>query len=120
MEKAKRFVGAAKCCSERGFYDSCASRCYYAVYRAAIAALEDEGFGRPHWNHGTLKRVFDRELIGRRGRFSVEHSDILSNCYYQRVIADYKGEHIAEEIAERLIPQVLSFIEAVEEVISHG
>ena len=50
----------------------------------------------------------------------MEHSDLLRVCYEQRVIADYKDEHIAEEIAERLIPQVLSFIEAVEEVISHG
>ena len=120
LEKAKRFLGAAECCSERGFYDSCASRCYYAVYRAAIVALEDAGFGRPHWNHGTLKRMFDREWIEKREQFSMEHSNLLRACYDQRVIADYKDEHVAEETVERLIPQGLTFIEAVEEVISNG
>ena len=77
MEKARRFLGAAQWCYENGFYDSCVSRCYYAVYRAAIAALEKEGFRRPSWNHGILVVKFRKELIDKRGTYASEFQDVF-------------------------------------------
>lgn len=63
MRKAKLFIQAANICHQQKHYDSAASRCYYAVYRAAIAALQANGYLRKSWNHGTLQRMFNEKLI---------------------------------------------------------
>ena len=113
LKKARRFLGAAQCCYENGFYDSCVSRCYYAVYRAAIAALEKEGFRRPSWNHGILVVKFRKELIDKRGTYPSEFQDILREPYRRRVIADYKDAYVLGDLAEDSINRSACFVEEV-------
>ncbi|RMH10303.1 MAG: HEPN domain-containing protein [Armatimonadetes bacterium] len=40
LEKAQRFLATAAKAIEIGDYDSCASRCYYAMFFMAEAALQ--------------------------------------------------------------------------------
>jgi uncharacterized protein (UPF0332 family) len=47
--KAKEALKAAELCCENGLYNSCASRCYYAMFWAAIAALEWIGYPPQKW-----------------------------------------------------------------------
>ena len=118
LEKAKRFLGAARCCYEHGFYDSCASRCYYAVYRAAMVALENAGFRRPHWNHGTLKRKFAEELVRKRELYEEKMNEHLNVCYEQRVIADYTDTWVSSKKAGDVMKRAAEVIERIEGVIA--
>ena len=43
MQKARAFFQDAQLCADHGRYDSSASRAYYAMFRAAIALLEQHG-----------------------------------------------------------------------------
>jgi uncharacterized protein (UPF0332 family) len=48
-------------------YNSCANRCYYACFQAAVAALIREGI-HPHgdWGHDFVQGRFVGQLIDRR------------------------------------------------------
>ena len=120
MEKARRFLGAAQCCYENGFCDSCVSRCYYAVYRAAIAALEKEGFRRPSWNHGSLMVKFRRQLIDKRGSYASEFQDILRDTYRRRVIADYKEAYVPKNLAQDSVNRSACFVEEISKRLKGG
>lgn len=67
LERAREFLGAAEGALEDGRLNACALCCYAALFWAAIAALEPQGFKREEWSHGALKVTFTNELI-KRGR----------------------------------------------------
>lgn len=56
-----------------GHYNSCANRCYYACFQAAVAALLGEGI-RPQnrWTHEFVHAEFVGVLMNRRKRFEPE------------------------------------------------
>ncbi len=43
FDKARKNLAVAQICFEKGFYDDCANRAYYAAFHAAIAAILDRG-----------------------------------------------------------------------------
>jgi uncharacterized protein (UPF0332 family) len=52
LRKAQVFLRDAQLCADHGRYASAVSRAYYAMFRAAIAVLEQYGDVRSGWNHG--------------------------------------------------------------------
>ena len=120
IEKAKRFLSAARICYERELYDSCVNRCYYAIYRTAILALEREGFRRPSWNHGVLIRKFREELVQNRRLYSRDMVERIEACYGQRLIADYGDNFVEKKMAERMMECTEAFIEQVERRVENG
>ncbi len=120
LRKAKLFIQAAETCHRAGYYDSAASRCYYAVYRAAIAALQANGYLRQSWNHGTLQRLFTQELIAEKGEYPEHFAEYLRICYDLRVDADYRDELVTEEESEDVLNYAREFVETVQEVLNRG
>ena len=66
MQKARAFLQDAQLCSGHERYDSAASRAYYAMFRAALALMEQYGYLRPAWNHGRLKGALVRSMVEER------------------------------------------------------
>ncbi|MBM4257177.1 MAG: HEPN domain-containing protein [Deltaproteobacteria bacterium] len=72
LEKAKSSYRGARTCLDNAAFDSCVSRCYYAVFQAAIAALIDLTDFRPQggeWSHKATQAEFNRRLVMRRKVF---------------------------------------------------
>ena len=117
LRKAQLFIQAAEICHQAGYYDSAVSRCYYAVYRAAIAALQANEYLRPSWNHGTLQRLFN-QLITEKGEYPDRFAEYLRVCYDLRVDADYENELVTEEESKVALNYAQEFVKTVQEVLS--
>jgi len=54
LERAQTSLRVAQLCLAQGLYDSAVSRAYFALFQAAICALESLGIRRREW---TLRGV---------------------------------------------------------------
>lgn len=81
LAKADESLAAASSEFANGRYNSCANRCYYACFQAAIAGLlraEIRPTGRSQqWGHDFVQAEFVRQLINRRKRYSPELRTVL-------------------------------------------
>jgi len=69
LTKAEEALKAADLCYDNGLHDSCASRCYYAMFWAAIAALEWTGYPSQKWSHSGLSSVLVRNWLKSGGYY---------------------------------------------------
>jgi uncharacterized protein (UPF0332 family) len=101
-----------------GRYNSCASRCYYACFQAAIAALIWEGI-RPsgNWGHDFVQGQFVGLLIERRKRYSSDLRRTLADNRILREQADYESELVSEIHARRSLRRARTFVKAVEQAV---
>ena len=78
LTKAIESLLTAETESINGRYNSCANRCYYACFQAAIAAILNEGI-RPagQWNHQFVQAQFVGILINQRKRYDSELRRVL-------------------------------------------
>lgn len=83
-------------------------------------ALEYVGVTRSSWSHPTLQAAFTTELIHRRKRLPVRLRDYLSVGLGVRLAADYGRGGVSLKVAHRMVRRATEFLQAVEEVISHG
>jgi uncharacterized protein (UPF0332 family) len=97
-----------------GRYNSCANRCYYACFQAAIAALLMEGI-RPsgQWNHQFVQAKFVGVLINQRKRYDTQLRRVLSDNQSLRDKADYRPEFVTDTQASRVLRRTRLFIIAV-------
>jgi uncharacterized protein (UPF0332 family) len=64
VAKAEESLRTAESEFANGRYNSCANRCYYACFQAAIAALLAEGIrARGQWSHAFVQGQFVGVLI---------------------------------------------------------
>lgn len=69
LSKATESLATAESEFTMGRYKSCANRCYYACFQAAVAALIREGMRpRGYWGHDFVQGQFVGLLIKRRKR----------------------------------------------------
>jgi uncharacterized protein (UPF0332 family) len=96
LAKAAESLLTAESEFANGRYNSCANRCYYACFQAAIAALIQEGI-RPRgpWKHDFVQGQFVGQLINRRKRYSSSLRNILPENQNVRDKADYLPERIS-------------------------
>jgi uncharacterized protein (UPF0332 family) len=97
-----------------GRYNSCANRCYYACFQAAIAALLLEGI-RPagQWSHAFVQAQLVGVLINQRKRYDPELRRVLSDNQSLRDQADYRPELITAIQASRALRRTRVFVAAV-------
>jgi uncharacterized protein (UPF0332 family) len=119
LEKAQESLRAAESCLSLELFNSCASRCYYAMFQAAVVALEVAGFHRDAWSHTALQATFTNELIRRRKIYPRRLSEDLNRALFWRNIADYGDAEIGQRRAKQLIEGTKAFIAHVTEVTSH-
>lgn len=114
LAKAMESLASAESEFDHGRYNSCANRCYYACFQAAIAALVLEGVQpRGRWTHESVQAQFVGLLINRRKRFGADLGQALSDNQTLRVQADYWTKSVAETQAGRALRKARVFVAAV-------
>ncbi len=117
LAKAAESLQTAKSELDTGRYNSCANRCYYACFQAAIAALLSEGIRASggQWGHDFVQAQFSGQLINRRKRYSGELRRILSDNRALRDQADYTPKLVNLSQASRALARARTFVTAVEQ-----
>lgn len=114
FDRAIENLEIAEICFERGKYNACANRAYYAMYHAALAALAHEGI-KPTQDiikHGWLHSTFERELINRRKIYPAL-SSFLQDVQRIRFQADYDEQSVNKKDASQALRRAREFIESV-------
>lgn len=112
--KAEQNLAAAE--SEMGNrrYDTCVSRCYYAAFLAAIAALLQAGVrlsdDESEWGHKFVQSQFASQLIHRRKLYPARFRDVLSRLLALRRTADYDTDLLSAVQAERALDRTHDFL----------
>lgn len=109
INKSEKFLITAEQALKTGDYDSCVSRCYYAMFFMAEAALltknlnasSHKGVITLFGQHFIKTKIFDRNL-----------GKALNDAYDTRIIGDYGvGFEVDEEQAKNLLETAIDFIE---------
>jgi uncharacterized protein (UPF0332 family) len=104
LVKAKNSLGTAQRAYRQVDFDSCASRAYFAVLQAEIAALiKLTEFRQEQWGHDRVQEEFNRRLIRARKLFPALLRSIHNNLIGRRRLADYTDQHISMRMAEECL-----------------
>ena len=125
LEKAQSSYAGARACLERRAFDSCVSRCYYAVFQGAIAALLHLTDFRPQggeWSHKTTQAEFNRRLVMRRKVFPGQIGKTLLTLIEWRHRADYSPASTGRQIARASVALADAFLTAIKDQLGghHG
>ena len=114
LTKAMESLLTAETESINGRYNSCAKRCYYACFQAAITALLMESI-RPsgQWNHQFVQAQFVGVLINQRKRYDTALRRVLSDNQSLRDKADYRPEFVTATQASRALRRTRLFVTAI-------
>jgi uncharacterized protein (UPF0332 family) len=115
IEKAEKFLNTAQQALNIGDYDSCASRCYYAMFFMAEAALltknltasSHKGVISLFGEHFIKTKIFERTL-----------GKALSDAYDKRLVGDYGvGLVVTEQQAQNLLETAQNFISKLKDFL---
>jgi uncharacterized protein (UPF0332 family) len=114
VAKATESLQTAESECVNGRYNSCANRCYYACFQAAIAALLREGIRpRGQWSHEFVQGQLVGVLINQRKRYDPELRRVLSDNQSLRDQADYRAELVTATQAGRALRRSRLFVAAI-------
>src|SRR5262249_404619 len=114
LVKAMESLQTAESEFANGRYNSCAKRCYYACFQAAIAALLREGIRpRGQWNHAFVHAQFVGVLLNQRHRYATELRRVLADNQSLRDKADYRAELVTATQARRALSRTRTFLTAI-------
>jgi uncharacterized protein (UPF0332 family) len=114
LAKAAESLLTAESEFANGRYNSCANRCYYACFQAAIAALLREGIRpRGQWNHAFVQSQLVGVLINQRHYYDAELRRVLADNQHLREKADYRPELVNATQASRALRRTRTFVAAV-------
>lgn len=114
VAKASESLQTAESEFVNGRYNSCANRCYYACFLAAIAALLREGIRpRGQWSHEFVQGQFVGVLINQRKRYDPELRRVLADNQTLRDRADYRPELVTATQASRALRRSRLFVTAI-------
>jgi uncharacterized protein (UPF0332 family) len=113
--KAQAFLRSAEQVLSGGDYDSCASRCYYAMFAVAQAALLTKSLRSS--SHKGVISLFGEHFVktgileGRMGR-------TLNYAYDARIVGDYGVScSVARDEAEDLLDAARDFVQKVKDYL---
>ncbi len=104
-EKARGSLKSARILFEADCYNSRVSRCYYAMFQMAVAALAQLGIHPPReerYSHAWVQAAVARELIHRRKIFPMNLARALPDALELRREADYRELSLGRKRTERL------------------
>lgn len=115
LSKAEENLEAAEGDLNARRYNSCASRCYYACYQAAIFALSQAAIrpARGQWSHAFVQAQFVGQLVNRRKLYETELRTVLGDNLALRLLADYDAEEVSERQASRALRRAREFLAAI-------
>ena len=116
--KAIESLASAESEYVNGRFNSCANRCYYACFQAAVAALARHGItppggSRAQWAHGFVQAQFVTQLIDRHKVYPAELRDTLNRLATLRRTADYTIDDVGRQQAERALRRARTFVETI-------
>ncbi|MFZ3171521.1 MAG: HEPN domain-containing protein [Carboxydocellales bacterium] len=126
LNKSQEFLQAAKVCLEQKLFNSVLNRCYYAMLRAARAALISFGYCKP-WRGLNLRPVetheevlltFQKVLIEEKGLFQPEQMKFIRTTLQKRLVADYADLETKARDASQALKHAQEFVTRVEEIIN--
>jgi len=99
-----------------GRYNSCANRCYYSCFQAAIVALLREGIRpRGQWSHEFVQAQFVGVLINQRKRYDSDLRRVLADNQILRDQADYRAELVTPTQAGRALRRSRMLVNAIQQ-----
>ena len=115
--KAGESLVAAESEYANGRYNTCANRCYFSCFRAAVVALLRAGI-RPHgeereWGHGFVQAQFAGQLVTRRKLYSRALRDTVPQLATLLETADYEPDFVSQTRAARALRRAQEFVAAV-------
>lgn len=114
LAKATESLTTAESEFNNARYNSCANRCYYACFQAAVAALIQESVRpRGKWGHDFVQGQFVGLLIDRRKRFHRDLRSILADNQILRDQADYTARNVSRTQANRALVNTRHFVAAI-------
>lgn len=114
-EKAEKFLITAQQALNTGDYDSCVSRCYYAMFFMAEAALltknltasSHKGVISLFGEHFIKTKILDRTL-----------GKALNDAYDKRLVGDYGvGFTVTEQQAKDLLKTAWNFVQKLKDYL---
>jgi len=114
--KAKENLEMAERAYQSEKYNVCASRAYYAVFLASIAALITFTSFRAkdnEWQHGQVQAELNRQLIIRKKLLPSELSRIPMDLMELRHLADYKPQSVTAREAKRAYDRAERFLTSI-------
>jgi len=118
LAKARNSLRTAQSAYAQGDFDSCASRAYFAVFQAEVAALiKLTEFRQDQWRHDRVQEEFNRRLIQARKVFPASLRSIHDDLIGRRHLADYTDQHISARIAERCLRKAVEMLTAIERIV---
>ena len=101
-------------------YNACASRAYYSVFLAGIAALLKLTSVRAkdnEWQHSQVQAELNRQLIMRRKVLPADVGRIPMDLMELRHLADYKSQSVSATEAKRALSRAQHFLYAIGEAL---
>lgn len=106
--KAQTFLRTAERAMSDGDYDSCASRCYYAMFSIAQAALLSKGLRAS--SHKGVISLFGEHFV-KAGVLEGHMGRTLNYAYDTRIVGDYGvSASVAQDEAEELLDAAGDFV----------
>ena len=115
-EKAQTFLRTAERTMSDGDYNSCASRCYYAMFLMAQAALLTKSLSSS--SHRGVISLFG-EHFAKTGILESHMGRTLNNAYDKRIVGDYGvSVSVAQDEAEHLLDAARDFVGKVKDYLA--
>jgi len=112
IQKARRFLKSAELLLADGDFDSCVSRCYYAMFFMAEAALLTKGFRAS--SHKGVISLFGEQFIKSK-LLREEIGKVLRRAYDSRQKGDYTtGFIVSEREAKETLAKAKDFVAEIE------
>jgi uncharacterized protein (UPF0332 family) len=116
IEKAERFLITAENASNNGDYDSCVSRCYYAMFFMAEALLLTKNLTAS--SHKGVISLFGEHFV-KTGIFERALGKALSDAYDKRLVGDYGvGFSVTEDEARDLLQTARNFVQNLKDYLN--
>ncbi len=113
--KAQTFLRTAERAMSDGDYDSCASRCYYAMFSIAQAALLTKGLSAS--SHKGVISLFGEHFV-KTGVLEGHMGRTLNYAYDTRIVGDYGvSASVAQDEAEELLDAARDFVGKVKDYL---
>lgn len=117
--KANESLKAARILFEAECYDSCISRCYYAMFQFSVAVLNKYGIHPPNkaeYKHAWVQAAVAKVLIKRKGLLPAKMASYLPDTLNIREEADYEPVEVSKKRTKRALAKASEFIEKLQEV----
>lgn len=121
--KAEENFEMAAVAYARKKHNVCASRAYYAVFLASIAALiklTNLRAKENEWQHGQVQAELNRQFIMRRKLLSAELGRTPMDLMELRHLADYKPQSVTAREAKRARDRAERFLSSIRRVLEQA